>query len=93
MKGVTSFLNPGDGRPTKKTQRNFTDPDSHLMQSGGTYLQGYNCQLAVDSVHQVIVSVGVRGRCEPSGPRLRAWTGSRKLLRIAIHFIAWAIGE
>jgi hypothetical protein len=29
------------------------------MQSGGTYLQGYNCQLAVDSVHQVIVSVGV----------------------------------
>ena len=29
------------------------------MQSGGSYLQGYNCQLAVDSVHQVIVAVGV----------------------------------
>jgi transposase len=48
-----------DGRPTDKTQRNFTDPDSHLMQSGGAYLQGYNCQLAVDSDHQVIVAVGV----------------------------------
>ncbi|CAK6697902.1 IS1182 family transposase [Synechococcus sp. CCY9201] len=48
-----------DGTPTARTQRNFTDPDSHLMQSGGTYLQGYNCQVAVDSDHQVIVAVGV----------------------------------
>jgi hypothetical protein len=31
-----------DGTPTSKTQRNFTDPDSHLMQSGGSCLQGYN---------------------------------------------------
>ncbi len=46
-----------DGTPTRKTQRNFTDPDSHLMQSGGSYLQGYNCQVAVDSDHQVIVAV------------------------------------
>ena len=48
-----------DGSPTNKSQRNFTDPDSHLMQSGGSYLQGYNCQVAVDSDHQVIVAVGV----------------------------------
>ena len=48
-----------DGTPTAKSQRNFTDPDSHLMQSGGTFLQGYNCQVAVDSDHQVIVAVGV----------------------------------
>ncbi|MCT0209786.1 MAG: hypothetical protein DCF18_05000 [Cyanobium sp.] len=48
-----------DGTPTRKTQRNFTDPDSHLMQSGGSHLQGYNCQVAVDSDHQVIVAVGV----------------------------------
>ena len=49
-----------DGTPTNKTQRNhrcaegcaYADPDSHLMQSGGTYLQGYNCQLAVDSDHR-----------------------------------------
>ena len=30
-----------DGTPTKKTQRNFTDPGSHLMQPGGCYLQGW----------------------------------------------------
>ena len=48
-----------DGSPAHKTQRNFTDPDSHLMQSGGSYLHGYNCQLAVDRDHQVIVAVGV----------------------------------
>jgi hypothetical protein len=48
-----------DGTPTAKTQRNFTDADSHLMKSGGHYLLGYNCQLAVDSDHQVIVALGV----------------------------------
>jgi len=48
-----------NGTPTSKTQRNFTDPDSHLMKSDGHYIQGYNCQLAVDSDHQVIVAVGV----------------------------------
>lgn len=26
---------------------------------GGSYLQGYNCQLAVDTDHQLIVAVGV----------------------------------
>lgn len=48
-----------NGTPTHKTQRNFTDPDSHLMKADGHYIQGYNCQLAVDSDHQVIVAVGV----------------------------------
>ena len=48
-----------DGAPTKKTQQNFTDSDSHLMHSGVTYLQGYNYQVADDSDHQVIVAVGV----------------------------------
>ncbi len=48
-----------NGTPTAKTQRNFTDPDSHLMKSDSHYIQGYNCQVAVDSDHQVIVAVGV----------------------------------
>ena len=48
-----------NGTPTSKTQRNFTDPDSHLMKSDGHYIQGYNGQLAVDRDHQVIVAVGV----------------------------------
>ena len=29
------------------------------MPSGGAFLQGYNCQLAVDSDHQVIVAAVV----------------------------------
>ena len=71
-----------DGTPTKKTQRNFTDPDSHLMQSGGSYLQGYNCQLAVDSDHQVIVAVGVSNQppdvehLEPMLERIAASAGA-----------------
>lgn len=62
-----------DGTPTTKTQRNFTDADSHLMQSGGSYLQGYNCQVAVDSDHQVIVAIGVSNQppdFEPLEPML-----------------------
>jgi len=48
-----------DGSPTAKAQRNFTDPDSHIMQSNGDWIQGYNCQAAVDGDHQVIVAIGV----------------------------------
>ena len=51
-----------DGPSTSKTQRHFTDSDRHLMQSGGAFLQAYNCQLAVDSDHQVIVSAGARNQ-------------------------------
>lgn len=71
-----------DGTPTAKTQRNFTDADSHLMQSGGSYLQGYNCQLAVDSDHQVIVAVGVSNQppdvehLEPMLERIAATAGA-----------------
>jgi transposase len=71
-----------DGIPTAKTQRNFTDPDSHLMQSSGTYLQGYNCQLAVDSDHQVIVALGVSNQppdvehLEPMIERIASYAGA-----------------
>jgi len=70
-----------DGTPANMIQRNFTDPDSHLMQSGGTYLQGYNCQLAVDRDHQVSVAVGVSNQppdvehLEPMLERIAASTG------------------
>lgn len=71
-----------DGTPTKKNQRNFTDPESHLMQSGGFYLQGYNCQLAVDSDHHVTVAVGVSNQppdfeqLEPMLERIAASAGA-----------------
>jgi transposase len=48
-----------DGSPTAKAQRNFSDPDSHIMQSDGDWIQGFNCQAAVDGDHQVIVAIGV----------------------------------
>ena len=48
-----------DGSPTATAQRNFTDPDSHIMRSDGDVLQGYNCQAVVDSDHQVILAMGV----------------------------------
>jgi hypothetical protein len=71
-----------DGTPTTKTQRNFTDPDSHLMKSDGHYIQGYNCQLAVDSDHQVIVATGVSNQppdvehLEPMLQRIAASAGT-----------------
>ena len=71
-----------DCTPTAKTQRNFTDPDSHLMKSDGHYIQGYNCQVAVDSGHQVIVAVGVSNQApdvehlEPMLERIGATDGA-----------------
>ena len=71
-----------NGTPSHKTQRNFTDPDSHLMKSDGHYIQGYNCQLAVDSDHQVIVALGVSNQApdvehlEPMVRRIAATAGA-----------------
>jgi hypothetical protein len=64
---LAALARKADGTPTKKTQRNhrfaegfaYTDYDSHLMKADGHYIQGYNCQLPLDSDHQVIVAVEV----------------------------------
>jgi hypothetical protein len=47
------------GTPKPAAQRNFTDPDSRIMERGGEFLQGYNCQAAVDADFQIIVAQGV----------------------------------
>lgn len=47
------------GDPKPAAQRNYTDPDSKIMKSGNGYVQGYNCQAAVDAEHQVIVAQAV----------------------------------
>lgn len=48
--------------PEAKTQYNFTDPDSRIVQESGNkggYVQGYNAQIAVDAKSQVIVMAAV----------------------------------
>jgi len=47
------------GDPKANAQRNFTDPDSHILKGGDGWIQGYNCQAAVDGDHQIIVAVAV----------------------------------
>ena len=42
--------------PTDKAQRNFTDPESRIMKGTDGYVQGYNCQVAVDAESHVIVA-------------------------------------
>lgn len=59
-----------DGTPKPKAQRNFTDPESRIMQSGGTFLQGYNCQIAVDEANQIIVAQVLTNQ-SPDGEHLR----------------------
>ena len=47
------------GEPRPKAQRNFTDPDSRIMELQGGFIQGYNGQLAVDEDHQIIVAAAL----------------------------------
>jgi transposase len=44
------------GMPKDSDQRNFTDPESRIMKSKDGFVQGYNCQAAVDADSQVIVA-------------------------------------
>ena len=47
------------GNPKPAAQRNFSDPDSHILKGSDGWMQGYNAQAAVDADHQVIVAIGV----------------------------------
>jgi transposase len=42
--------------PPDKAQRNFTDGDSRIMPAGGTFIAGYNGQIAVDAANQIIIA-------------------------------------
>jgi transposase len=52
---------PKKATPSPRKQKNFTDPESCLMQDGATggFIQAYNAHLAVDEAHQVIVACTV----------------------------------
>lgn len=45
-----------DGKPSGKSQRNFTDADSRIMKTKDGYMQAYNAQAVVDATAQVIVA-------------------------------------
>jgi len=48
--------------PSPKAQRNFTDPESRIMPASGakgSFIQGYNCQAAVDATAQIIIAADV----------------------------------
>ena len=47
---------PPKQEPDGKAQRNFTDPDSHILKTKDGYIQGYNAQAAVDAKAQIIVA-------------------------------------
>ena len=49
------------GKPGSKQQRNFTDPESRIMPAGGSksFIQGYNCQAAVDEKAQIVIATNV----------------------------------
>jgi transposase len=53
----------GNGKPTGKAQRNFTDPESRIMKTSNGFIQGYNCQAAVDEARQIIVAQAVTNQC------------------------------
>jgi transposase len=69
------------GDPKANAQRNVTDPDSHILKGGDGWMQGYNCQAAVDGDHQIIVAVGISNQAsdaphfEPMVERIVANTG------------------
>jgi transposase len=44
------------GEPHPKAQLNFTDADSKILKGPNGFMQGYNCQAAVDAKAQVIVA-------------------------------------
>ena len=72
-----------DVTPPDKAQRNFTDPESHIMPAPGGkhFIQAYNAQAAVDSAHPVIVAAEVtnkatdRGQAEPMMEVVKVNTG------------------
>jgi hypothetical protein len=50
------------GVPPDKTQSNFTDPQSRIMNTAEGFQQCYNAQLAVDE-SQLIVATGLTDKC------------------------------
>ena len=91
------------GLPNDKAQRNFTDPESHIMPAPGGkhFIQAYNAQAAVDSAHQVIVAAEVtnkpadRGQAAPMIEVVKENTGQlpRQMSADAGYFSSDAVNN
>ena len=47
--------NPEETEPAAKSQYNFTDPESRILRGSDGFVQGYNTQVAVEPIFQLIV--------------------------------------
>ena len=48
-----------EAKPEAKAQYNFTDPESRIMKGADGFVQGYNTQVAVEPIFQLIVGQAV----------------------------------
>ena len=90
--------------PGPKAQKNFTDSESRIMPSStykGSFVQGYNCQAAVDGENQIIVVADVtqetndKKQAEPMIDQVLANTGAapKNVLMDSGYFSKENIGE
>ncbi len=69
--------------PKKKTQYNFTDPESRIMKGSGGFVQGYNAQVVVEERFQLIVAQAVtqeandKEQVKPMVERIEEQAGQR----------------
>jgi transposase len=57
-------------KPEEKDQYNFTDPESRILKGADGFLQGYNAQIAVEPVLQLIVGQAVTQAANDKKPLL-----------------------
>jgi transposase len=56
-----------ESQPEDKKQYNFTDPQSRIMKGSDGFVQGYNCQIAVEENFQLIVGQAVTQEANDKG--------------------------
>ncbi len=58
-KAESEGKDPQEAKPEAKAQYSFTDPESRIMKGADGFVQGYNTQVAVEPIFQLIVGQAV----------------------------------